>query len=276
MTVDRTPPNLHDEAVAILQTPDASEKAALSRCLAKKWRDGTIVALGCARAPNRPARPSAPVLSAPRDVPRRRINKNVVGRTALLHALAHIELNAIDLAWDILVRFAVSGALAPKLVRDFADDWVLVADEEAKHFLLLNERLNELGSYYGALNAHDGLWEAAAKTAHDLCARLAIVPLVLEARGLDVTPPMIEKLNKAEDIESAAILDVIHRDEITHVAIGHKWFEWVCLHNGQDPAQYFQTLVRQYYKGSLKAPFNRTSRDLAGFPANYYEPLAVS
>ena len=184
MTTYHPPPNLLDEAVAILRTSDASEKAALTRCLAKKWRDGTIAALGRAQAPDRPARPNAPVLSAPRDVPRRRINKNVVGRTALLHALAHIELNAIDLAWDILVRFAVSGALAPSVVRDFADDWVLVADEEAKHFLLLNERLDKLGSFYGALNAHDGLWEAAAKTAHDLSARLAIVPLVLEARGL--------------------------------------------------------------------------------------------
>lgn len=268
-----TTPTLLDSAVEVIRLRDPVEKATASRRLAEAWRCGKIGDIGELTRddlPTRPGRPDRPRLAPPREVPRRRITRNPRGRVALLHALAHIELNAVDLAWDILVRFMNPAALP----REFADDWVRVADEEAKHFTLLNARLESLGSHYGALTAHDGLWEAAESTAHDLLARLAVVPLVLEARGLDVTPAMISNLEKAEDRESAVILDIIHRDEISHVAIGHKWFEHVCRQAGLEPASRFRLLVRHHYNSALKPPFNRASRDRAGLPPAFYEPLA--
>ena len=202
-------------------------------------------------------------------MPRRRNFGAPTGRIALLHALAHIELNAIDLAWDLVARFA-----GPGLPRGFFDDWVGVAAEEAEHFALLRGRLRELGSDYGELPAHDGLWEAAAATAHDLIARLAVVPLVLEARGLDVTPEMILRLERAGDPDSAAILARIYQDEIGHVAVGVRWFELICRERGLDPESTFHDRVRRYFTGALKPPFNRAARDQAGFPAAYYEKLA--
>ena len=167
----------------------------------------------------------------PGAVPRRKIGRGVAGRFALIHALAHIGLNAIDLAWDIIARFA-----APRLPRDFVTDWIIVATEEAKHFALLAGRLHELGGRYGDLPAHDGLWQAAMATRHDLTARLAVVPLVLEARGLDVTPAMIAKLEAAGDDRSAAILRTVYRDAITHVATGTRWFQFACAAAGWEPA----------------------------------------
>jgi len=193
------------------------------------------------------------------------------GRIALLHALAHIELNAIDLACDIIARF--TGDDVP---RDYFDDWVGVADEEALHFTLLCRRLADFGAAYGDLPAHDGLWEAAEKTAHDLLARLALVPLVLEARGLDVTPPMIENLRRAGDHESVAVLERIYTDEITHVAIGQRWFDRIAAGRGLDPGPAWQSLVRCYYKAPLKQPFNHGARTKAGLRAADYEPLARS
>ena len=259
------------QATEILKTTNADTKASNSRKLASAWKNFDLIDLGHSKAPDRPGRPSAPVLLRPRCVPRRRINRSPVGRIALLHALAHIELNAVDLAWDILVRFTES----QKLPSAFINDWVSVADEEAKHFALLNNRLKDLGSHYGALPAHDGLWEIAIATANNFSARLAVVPLVLEARGLDVTPPMIEKLERSNDYKSAEILRIIHRDEIKHVAIGHKWFKWACRNSKSDPVAAFKMLVQRYYKGTLKAPFNRESRDRAGFTAEFYEPLSA-
>jgi uncharacterized ferritin-like protein (DUF455 family) len=202
-------------------------------------------------------------------MPRRRNFGAPSGRVALLHALAHIELNAIDLAWDLVARFAAAG-----LPRAFFDDWLGVAAEEAEHFALLASRLDALGSAYGALPAHDGLWEAAAATAHDLLARLAVVPLVLEARGLDVTPEMILRLERAGDPDSAAILAGIYQEEIGHVAVGVRWFELLCRERGLDPEAIFHDRVGRYFTGPLKPPFNREARDRAGFPAAYYEPLA--
>jgi uncharacterized ferritin-like protein (DUF455 family) len=246
-----------------------AQKVALSRALAARWRDGAI-GIGSAVAPPRPARPARPELLPPRDMPKRRNFGSQAGRIALLHALAHIELNAIDLAWDILARFS-----DPALPRGFCDDWVAVAAEEAEHFALLARRLQALGAAYGDLPAHDGLWEAAAATAQDLLARLAIVPLVLEARGLDVTPEMILRLERAGDTESAAVLRRIYQDEIGHVAVGLRWFDWLCHRCGLDPAAAFHDRVRRYFTGTLKPPFNRAARDAAGFPAEYYEPLAA-
>lgn len=221
--------------------------------------------------PDRPARPATPELRRPRDVPRRRINANPAGRIALLHALAHIELNAIDLALDIVARFAADGPGST-----FADDWIAVADDEARHFLLLDDRLRSLDAAYGDLPAHDGLWQASMETAHDLLARLAIVPMVLEARGLDVTPAMIDKLTAAGDERSADILRVIHDDEIGHVAAGNRWFERLCHDRGLEPAETWRGLVRKHFKGGLKPPFNVESREKAGLSANLYTPLIAS
>jgi uncharacterized ferritin-like protein (DUF455 family) len=242
---------------------------ALSRETAARWRSGTIGDIGGAAPPERPARPARPLLLAPRDMARRRGGKD--GRVALLHALAHIELNAIDLAWDIIARFA-----ADDLPRQFYDDWVAVAAEEARHHALLAERLAALGAAYGDLPAHDGLWQAAQATAHDLLARLAVVPLVLEARGLDVTPAMIERLEQGGDHASAGVLRLIYADEIGHVAAGQRWFEWLALRRGLEPVAAYQALVRRCFTGALKPPFNRSGRDAAGLPAHFYQPLAAS
>lgn len=257
-------------ACAVLTTADPSAKARLSRQTAAAWRKGAISVIGNTLPPDRPARPEKPPLMAPKFVKRRRISAAPEGRIALLHALAHIELNAVDLAWDIVARFAGNAPLP----RDFFDDWVGVADEEAKHFVLLADRLADLGAAYGDLPAHDGLWQAAQSTADDLTARLAVVPLVLEARGLDVTPAMIAKLTDAGDTESAAVLRIIHDDEIGHVAVGRRWFEHVCATDGHEPVATYHTLVRRHFRGAIKPPFNRASRDRAGFKAAYYEPLA--
>ena len=221
-TVDpagRRPGTLAEGAVAVLATAEPEAKVELSREMGAAWREGGL-AIGKADPPPRPARPPRPVLRSPRDMPKRRNFGSPAGRIALLHALAHIELNAIDLAWDLIARFGVVRLGDAGLPRAFFDDWVAVAAEEAEHFCLLSARLASLGSAYGDLPAHDGLWEAAAATAHDLLARLAVVPLVLEARGLDVTPEMIARLERAGDDASAAVLDRIYRDEIGHVAAG--------------------------------------------------------
>jgi uncharacterized ferritin-like protein (DUF455 family) len=202
-------------------------------------------------------------------MPKRRNFGSPSGRVALLHALAHIELNAIDLAWDLAARFA---AAAP--CRRFFDDWVRVAAEEANHFALLSDRLAALGAAYGDLPAHDGLWEAAAATSDDVLARLAVVPLVLEARGLDVTPDMAARLERAGDRESAAILQLIFDQEIAHVATGRRWFDTLCHARLVAPETVFHDRVRRFFRGTLKPPFNRAARDAAGFPARYYEPLA--
>ncbi len=256
-------------ALSVLDAADPAQKVRRSRAIASDWRGGRISEIGSAVPPDQPARPERPLITAPGKVKRRRINRGREGRVALLHALAHIELNAIDLAWDIVARFAEQ-----ELPRAFFEDWVKVASEEAVHFALLSERLNALDAAYGDLPAHEGLWEAAEKTSHDLLARLAIVPLVLEARGLDVTPAMIDKLRAAEDEESAGVLEIIYRDEIGHVAIGSRWFGWLCQERGLDPVETWQGLVKTYFKGGLKPPFNEAGRTLAGFPAAYYAPLA--
>lgn len=189
-------------------------------------------------------------------------------RIALIHSIAHIEYVAIDLAFDLVGRF---GAHFP---RGFVDDWMRVGAEEAMHFAILDRRLRSLGSFYGALPAHDGLWEAADATAHDPLARLAIVPMVLEARGLDVTLPMIDSLRRAGDQASADVLQIVYRDEIGHVEIGRRWFEQVCGRRGLDPISEWHDLVRRHYRAPLKRPFNDAARLQAGFGAAFYEPLA--
>ena len=244
-------------------------KVTATRRLAEAWRAGALE-VGSAAPPWRPARPPRPLLRPPKEMPKRRAFGSTAGRIALLHALAHIELNAIDLAWDLIARFCSEG-----LPRAFFDDWVGVASEEALHFDLLLRRLGDFGAAYGDLPAHDGLWESAAATACDLLARLAVVPLVLEARGLDVTPGMIVQLERVGDRQSAAVLRRIYRDEIGHVAVGVRWFNRTCRLRGQVPEEVFHERVRRLFKGELKPPFNREARAAAGFPSCYYEPLAA-
>jgi uncharacterized ferritin-like protein (DUF455 family) len=259
--------SLTSEAVAILATADPAAKASASRRLAEIW-DGGGLDVGYSLPPPRPARPERPLLRPPKEMPKRRAFGSAAGRVALLHALAHIELNAIDLAWDIVARFR-----REPLPRTFLDDWVGVAAEEAVHFELLVLRLADFGTRYGDLPAHDGLWESAAATADDLLARLAVVPLVLEARGLDVTPEMAATLERVGDPESAAVLRRIYRDEIDHVAIGVRWFDELCRARGLIPDETFRQVVPRYFKGELKPPLNHKARAAAGFPARYYEPL---
>jgi len=262
---------LAELARAVLAEPDPPSKARRAAAMARRWRTAPDLKPGNPSAPDRPARPAQPDLRPPRDMPKRGRGISLENRIALLHALAHIELNAVDLACDLIARFA-----APALPREFYDDWVSVAEEEALHFDLLSGRLTDLGSFYGALPAHDGLWEAAENTAHNLMARLAVVPMVLEARGLDVTPAMIASMKKAQDAETVAILERIYQDEIGHVAIGRRWFEHLCEKRGLIAEDAWRELVRENFAGLLKPPFNHEAREAAGFLNREYETLDQS
>ena len=206
------------------------------------------------RMPGRPARPR---LVAPRDLPKRGLG-STEGRAAFIHAIAHIEFNAIDLAWDAVYRFR---NLPPR----FYADWVGVAVDEARHFTLLRERLRQLGHDYGDFDAHNGLWEMAGKTAHDGLARMALVPRVLEARGLDVTPGMIAKLRALGDTATVEILEVILREEVAHVAAGSHWFRWYCERANVEPGPKFRELLDEYARAVLYGPFNLQARSEAGF-----------
>jgi len=257
-------------AVAVLEAANPAEKIARTHEAANLWWRGTLAEVGTASPPDRPARPERPRLLPAREMPKRRAGGEHANRVALLHAIAHIELNAIDLAWDLIARFS-----SLDLPRAFFDDWVAVADEEATHHGLLTARLAELGAAYGDLPAHDGLWEAASATAEDLLARLAVVPLVLEARGLDVTPAMIERLEASGDQHSAEILRIIYRDEISHVAAGRRWFAFEAARRALAPVETYHALVRRYFGAALKAPFNERARSEAGFPPAFYAPLVA-
>jgi uncharacterized ferritin-like protein (DUF455 family) len=261
-------------AVEVLTCADGREKTALSHKHAASWKAaraaGEIPEVGHATPPMDPARPEKPELMAPRDVPQRKPGTDL-GRIALLHAVAHIELNAVDLHWDIIARFSH----IPMPI-GFYDDWVKCADEESKHYNLMADCLEELGSHYGALPAHAGLWRAAQDTATDFMGRLAVVPMVLEARGLDVTPKMIQLFKQAKQPSAVAALETIYAEEVAHVAYGSKWFHFMCGRENLDPKDAFHTLVQQYFHGQLKPPFNEEKRAEAGIPPDFYWPLAVS
>ncbi|MFS2318805.1 ferritin-like domain-containing protein [Maricaulis sp. D1M11] len=261
---------------AVLATAHPRDKAACARRVAADWFAGrfSLVERGTP-LPDQgdPARPARPELTDPKNVPRRRLH-TVHGRVALLHAIAHIEFNAIDLAFDLVARFASDPRIPEPERTGFISDWIRVGDDEARHFILVEERLNALGAHYGDLPAHNGLWDAARATADDLAARLAVAPLVLEARGLDVTPAMIERLKSADDSESAAILTTIYTEEVAHVAAGAKWFRTVCRTEQVDAKSRFHELVETRFKGQLKMPFNEAAREKAGLPADFYRPLA--
>jgi uncharacterized ferritin-like protein (DUF455 family) len=252
---------LRSAALTVLREADPGTKCAGTHALAATQARGALTLdLDCSLvAPAVPGRPARPKLVHPARVPRRRIG-TPEGRAALLHAIAHIEFNAINLALDALVRF--SGLPAA-----FYTDWLNVAAEEASHFELLAARLADLGSFYGALPAHDGLWEAAAKTRHDPLARMALVPRILEARGLDVTPGLQARLRAVGDEESAQILEIILRDEVGHVAIGNRWYGFLCSRAGLSPEDTFIDLCRQFGVRSPQPPFNHPARIRAGFAA---------
>lgn len=257
-------------AVEIVRTTELDEKVARAKETAKSWHHRRL-SLGSAWAlalPDLPGRPEHPKLLSARDMPKR-TTAGLKGRVALLHSLAHIELSAVDMTWDLIAR---SGAT--DLPRSYYDDWVRVGVEEAKHFELLCRRLEALGSHYGALPAHGGLWETSHSTGDDLTARMAIVPLVLEARGLDVGPAMINKMRCNGDHESAKVLDIIYQDEKRHVAFGLKWFNFLCAQNRREPMPTFHRLVRKYFRGPLKPPFNESARTEAGLTPGFYKPLA--
>ena len=207
-----------------------------------------------------PGRPALPQLRPAKEVPTRS-PFTPEGLAALLHAITHIEFNAINLALDAVWRF-------PGMPVDFYHDWLRVADEEATHFGLLRTHLRSLGHDYGDFDAHDGLWTMCVKTQDDITARMALVPRTLEARGLDATPLIQAKLRKAATpaaLQAVAILDIILRDEIGHVAIGNRWYAWLCAQQGLDPVAHYRVLVRRHEAPRLKPPFNEAARKQAGF-----------
>ena len=251
--------DLHTGALVCLQLENPGEKVACTNKLYDSWQAGEL-----ACSPGHPSmsipvpgRPPRPQLVAPRELARRSAHTKE-GRAALIHALCHIEFNAINLALDAVYRF-------DGMPREFYADWLQVAKEEACHFQLLGTHLHELGYEYGDFPAHNGLWEMAVQTDHDVMVRMALVPRVLEARGLDVTPGIIDKLRDAGDLRAVEILRIIEHDEVGHVEIGSRWFRYVCEQRGLAPFSTFKQLLKQYMKGQLKGPFNHQSRKLAGF-----------
>lgn len=251
---------LRQAACELLAESEVAAKVAGVRKLAQDWSAGQAVLAADAHllVPSTiPGHPAQPELIAPRDVPRRAMH-TAEGRAAMVHAMAHIEFNAINLALDALWRFA-------GMPRAYYADWLQVADEEALHFTLLADHLQTLGFAYGDFPAHNGLWHMAQKTAHDVLARMALLPRTLEARGLDVTPGMKARLVQAGDAEIAPIMDVILRDEVGHVQIGNRWFNWLCEQRGLEPVAAYAELLAAYHPAPLHGPFNLEARRAAGF-----------
>lgn len=263
--------NLFDAARSCLDTAGFEDKIALTFAAAEAFRCGELSADGDGCGPESirmPGRPARPALVHPRALPRRGFGTRE-GRAAFVHSIAHIEFNAIDLAWDAVYRFRGMPA-------DYYADWVAVANDEARHFAMLRARLRELGHDYGDFDAHNGLWEMAEKTAHSVLARMALVPRVLEARGLDVTPGMIVKLRALGDDATADILELILREEVAHVAAGSRWFRWCCEREGVEPRGTFRDLLREYAGGVLHGPFNLQARSDAGFDEDELRSLQAA
>ena len=267
---DRTADVRH-AALAILLEPEPAAKAAATRELHGRYADGEAacrVDEVIAEPPGLPGRPVRPALVEPRSL-RHRGMQTQAGRAVLLHALAHIEFNAINLALDAVWRF---GGMPER----YYADWLRVAAEEAHHFALLQARLQAFGHAYGDFPAHDGLWDMCARTRDDVLARMALVPRTLEARGLDASPPIRARLLQAGDEASAAILDVILRDEIGHVRIVNHWFRYLCEARALDPHETYARLARQYGAPRLRGPFNFDARRDAGFDEDELAALAAT
>ncbi len=251
---------LRSAALRALQLVDPAAKAAAARELHPATEAELDTQVSLQSEGPLPGRTERPRLVAPADVPRRS-PFTPEGRAALLHAVAHIECNAINLALDAVWRF-------PGMPADYYRDWLRVAAEEALHFTLLSDHLATLGHAYGDFAAHDGLWTMAEHTAGDLTARMALVPRTLEARGLDATPPMQDRLRRAGDHRAVAILDIILRDEIGHVAVGNRWYRWLCERDGLDPVAHYAALAERHRAPRLLGPFNVAARRAAGFTAD--------
>ncbi|PJK00721.1 hypothetical protein CO641_01735 [Lysobacteraceae bacterium NML91-0213] len=263
--------SLFEAARACLDAATIDDKLALTFEYARAFAAGALTIPADAPGPEpvrMPGRPPRPLLVHPRELPRRGLG-TTVGRAAFIHAIAHIEFNAIDLAWDAAYRFR-------GLPAAFHADWVGIAADEARHFTLLRARLRALGHDYGDFDAHNGLWEMAEKTAHDGLARMALVPRVLEARGLDVTPGMIVKLRALGDEATAGILEVILEEEVAHVAAGSRWFRWYCERAGIAPEPKFRELLAEYARAVLHGPFNIDARAAAGFSADELAALQAA
>ncbi len=261
--------NLFVAAEHCIKCCDPNEKVALSIAVGEAFSQDalSVDALLPPQPIGRPGRPERPRLVAPNQLARRRLGSHE-GRASLLHAVAHIEFNAINLAWDAVYRFR-------GMPYEFYCDWVGVALDETRHFSLLCSRLRELGFAYGDFDAHDGLWEMAVKTADSCLQRMALVPRVLEARGLDVTPNMITRLRAVNDAPSAAILETILAEEVAHVAAGSRWFVWCCAELELDPDATFARLIAKYLDRPLKGPFNREARLRAGFSVAELDRIAA-
>lgn len=253
------PGDLFTAARQCLGADDPARKLELTHFHARTFREGRlpIEAHSTAEPIDEPGRPCRPQLIEPRRLPQRGLG-TAEGRAALIHAIAHIEFNAVNLAWDAVYRFR-------GMPDAYYADWVGVADDEARHFAMLNRRLGELGHGYGDFDAHNGLWEMAVITAGSCLQRMALVPRVLEARGLDVTPGMIQRLRKVGDHATADILEIILQEEVAHVAAGSRWFSWCCAESGVEPQATFAGLIDTHMRGSLRGPFNNDARALAGF-----------
>jgi uncharacterized ferritin-like protein (DUF455 family)/glycerate-2-kinase len=251
---------VHAMALRALQIRDPRKKCECVERLLEAWRAGGLGVDPLDPPPERieiPGRPEQPALVRPQDLPRRGLH-TLRGRQALLHAVTHIEFNAINLALDAVYRFR-------GLPSEYISDWLQVAAEEARHFQMLAQRLTRAGSAYGAWPAHNGLWEMAVKTDADAMERMALVPRVLEARGLDVTPGMIQRLQAVGDVDSVAVLQVIQREEISHVAIGTRWFRHLAAQRGLDPEETFLELLARHMPGRVRPPFALDARLAAGF-----------
>ena len=262
-------PSLRCAALAALALSDPAAKAAQARALWDALQAGrlqTDADAALAEPPGLPGRPALPRLVPAAQVPTRS-PFTLTGRAALLHAICHIEFNAINLALDAVWRFA-------GMPEQYYRDWLRVAAEEALHFSLLRAHLQTLGHDYGDFDAHDGLWRMTEATAHDIVARMALVPRTLEARGLDATPPIQAKLRQAGDLAAVAILDVILRDEIGHVAIGNHWYAWLCARDGLDAEALYPQLVARHAAPRLRPPFNLVARRAAGFSEGELDALA--
>ncbi|MXP37728.1 DUF455 family protein [Erythromicrobium ramosum] len=251
-----------------LLTADPRAKCFATRQVARDWRKGALTWEFDVAMPDQPAWPDAPELLAPGQMPKRRKGGSERGRIALWHSLAHIEFVAIDLALDMAGRFGA------EMGREFVSDFMDVAADEAMHFALLARKLEQLGSHYGALPAHAGLWEAAHATRDDVAARLAVVPMVLEARGLDVTPATLDRVRASGDEGGAKILTRILDDEIRHVAAGTKHFLRCAQLTQSEPESLWQNLVKRHFKGHVKPPFNDSARLAAGLSRGFYAEIA--
>lgn len=251
--------NLYEQVYCCIQSSDPIEKTNCAKQLYQAYQANELSAERPAqiRDYQSPGRPEKPQLVAPRDLPRRSIN-TAQGRAALLHSIAHIEFNAIDLALDAVYRFA-------GMPQQYYADWLQVAAEEAHHFELINNHLDSLGYSYGDFAAHNGLWDMAMQTKHSIMVRMAVIPRGMEARGLDVTPVIIKKLSAAGDSRAIEILEVILRDEIGHVEIGTRWFNYCCDQQNMPRQETFEKLMQRFAKGRVKLPLHRSARKKAGF-----------